>query len=451
MRFEVHNVICIVKTVTPEIAGGDSPDPLSGERSKDDWGQMAGVGVVGLGKLGLPMAALYAQVGHRVMGIDKSSALIRSLRNGHYFSTEPGLCELAGAVENNIKYFDDFTRVAECEYIFIIVPTPSDESGAFSNEYVEDALGEIVKSLDGTELAHRIVVSSTVMPGSCDQFVKDYIEPFNKKNNKGKLSLIYSPEFIALGSVLKDLQHPDLILIGSEDSELRDTALPLLGSILSPRAAPGVPECTLVEAELAKLAINNYLSIKTAFANSIGELATSLGADPLAVLSVVGSDSRIGTKFLRPGMTASGPCIPRDTVALRKLSWDQNVPPFLSRSAEMVHERRRSYLLTMADHSGGPYAVVGLSYKPNTVVFDASLTVWLAEKLISFATQPVKVWDPSLVCPEGLEKNWKLTLFDTLDGAKTIIMGDVDSSISKQVMEYYEENKDVRIVDCWRS
>lgn len=410
---------------------------------------MASVAVVGLGKLGLPMAGLYAQAGHEVIGIDKNSIAIQHLRNGSYDYAEPGLNKLIA--DNNIKYFDNYSHINSCEYIFIVVPTPSKITGEFSNQYIEEALESIVKNLDDTPNPHHIILTSTVMPGSCEKLYKEYIQPLNKKVKLLKLSLVYSPEFIALGSVIKDLQKPDMLLIGAEEAESRFAAREILSSILSQRAMPSSSRCTFVEAELAKLALNNYLSIKTAFANSMGELATSLGADPHVVLEVVGSDSRVGEKFLRSGMTACGPCIPRDTVAMRKLSWDQNVPPFLSRSAEMIHDRRKSYLLTLAQHSGGPYAVVGLSYKPNVPVFDASPTVWLTEKLVAYVPSVMKVWDPSLVCPEGLEKYWKLTLSEALEGVKTVVVGDVSSDVLHQVMEFYEQNKDVRIVDCWRS
>lgn len=401
---------------------------------------MERIAVIGLGKLGATMAALYATK-HDVLGIDVNSELVLSLNNGDYFTPEPALLEILKNNKSRLTFVNDFSRVGECRFVLIVVPTPSGPDGAFVNDYIEKALEAILPNLTGE---HTVVVCSTVMPGSCDGFKDKYIDPLKD------ISLVYSPEFIALGNIISGLQDPDLILIGAEDSAVRKEVLELQRSVLNPSSRPATPECTLVEAELAKLAINNYLSIKTAFANSIGELATSLGGDANAVMDAVGADARVGSKFLRPGMVACGPCIPRDTVALRKLSWDQNVPPFLSRSAEMIHDRRRAYLLTLAKDSDGPYAIVGLTYKPFTPVTDESPTVWLADRLIDqLPGETVWVWDP-LSVPDHLKDHSSGDLQNALIGANTIILGDVSNELREQVISYYNEH-DVRLVDCWRT
>jgi UDPglucose 6-dehydrogenase len=323
--------------------------------------------------------------------------------------------------------------------IFVVTPTPSGADGKFDNKYVLEAVKSIGEEIAQSRLIQQtVVIVSTVMPGSMDGPIKDMLDQTAKTTTE----LVYSPEFIALGTVIHDMQCPDILLIGAHSDRERDFIHQLHLSIC--KNSPHVPKVTPIEAEIAKISINTYITMKISYANMIGELANSVGADSEAILDAVGADSRIGRTYFRSGLPFAGPCFPRDTVAFRTWAWEQSVPPLLPRATEIVNNRRKEYLATLARDAEGPYLIVGLAYKPKTNVLDESIGMFLAQTLRDRG-DVVSVYDPWALWKAKEILGDEVTYLQSLDNLseyKTIIVTD-GTDVTSQLDHY------PNILDCW--
>lgn len=378
------------------------------------------IGVVGLGKLGLPMAALYAGAGHKVVGLDLNEIHIQTLKDKKFTSPEPILHELLEVAQPNIRYTTEWKRLRSCNVIFIVAPTPSLSSGGFDDARVIQAL-QYMHSYYRNQI---VVVVSTLMPGQMDNMHRDF----------PKMRFVYSPEFIALGSVVEDMRNPDMVLIGGYDESDMNSAIDLFFDIIQ-QSVP-VAKMTPVEAELSKLSLNAYLGIKIGYANFIGELAARVGADPAAVLRGVGLDSRVGTKYLKAGMPVMGPCLPRDQVALKALAQTKRVPSYLTTAAMQTDVRRRVNIAQEALQHRAPFAVIGLPYKPGSNVTDASIGQYVVNAIHGMG-EPVHIWDP------------QFEVEFTLREANTIVLCDVAPEIRRRVLSWCEKRPEVFLLDCW--
>lgn len=341
------------------------------------------VGVVGLGKLGTPLALLIAEAGHIVFGVDIDSKRVRDLTNKQIHDSEPGVREILGNPNLQIEFATDFKAIELVDLVYLIVPTPSLESGHFSNEYVISALMEIGKSMGKNSKEQLVVVVSTVMPGSTSTVLKDALYSNIPRAHQSKKKIIYSPEFIALGSVIRNLQYPDIILVGSDS---RDDASSHLEVTLSlSKNSPEVKVLAVKEAELVKLAINTYVTMKISFANFIGEISRSIeGIDASKVCEAIGQDSRIGQKYLSPGLGFGGPCFPRDNRAFSEFASSLNLNADLAIATESINKRLPANISTWIKNEHPDkkkIAILGITYKENSEVTEESQSIIIANQL----------------------------------------------------------------------
>src|SRR3954468_4334461 len=287
------------------------------------------VAVVGLGKLGAPLAAVLASKGNDVLGIDLNPDAVRRINEGVAPVQEPGLQELITQSRAALSATTELTAAAASDVIILLVPTPSDARGAFVNDYLLAAIEEIGPALAGRDGYQVVVVTSTVMPGSCDAEIRAAFERTSGRRVGDSLGLCYSPEFIALGSVIRDMLEPDMVLIGESD--------PRAGSVLEGvyrgvcENDPPFQHMTLVNAELTKIAVNTYVTMKISYANALADICERLpGADVDAVTDAVGMDSRIGRKYLRGAIAYGGPCFPRDNKAFALVARDRGTEALLA-------------------------------------------------------------------------------------------------------------------------
>ncbi len=343
------------------------------------------VSVVGLGKLGMCLAASIADHGVMVTGVDVSNRTVELVNRGISPIHEPGLSELIAANAGRLRATHDYAEAVDgSEATFIVVPTPSDADGKFSLRYLNEAAAEIGAALRRKNNYHLVVIVSTVLPGSTEHGILPILENSSGKRCVRDFGLCYSPEFIALGEVLHGLKHPDFILIGESD--------PKAGELLEKWYrffCEGKPPCrrmNFVNAELAKIAVNTFVTTKISFANMLAEICERLpGGDVDAVTGALGLDKRIGTRYLKGALGYGGPCFPRDNQALaylaRSLSCTSELPEATDRAnrlipiriARTVHER-------MAP--GQRVGVLGLSYKPHTNVVEESQGIAIAQELL---------------------------------------------------------------------
>ena len=340
--------------------------------------------IIGLGKLGASMAAAIAGRGFNVIGVDVNPRAVEAVNAGHAPVQETNLEETISVNRERIRATLDYREaVLHSDLSFVIVPTPSDERGAFSLKYAAAAFREIGKALAEKTDYHVIVLTSTVLPGATRYGLLPILAQESGKICGHDFGLCYSPEFIALGSVIHDFLHPDFTLVG-EYAE-RD------GQILEECYAqimPNKPPCrrmTLENAELAKISLNAFVTTKITFANMLADICERVpGGDVDMVTNAIGLDTRIGRKYLTGAIGYGGPCFPRDNVALGFIARALGTEAALAETTDRMNQSLAGKIterLRPLIQDGTTVAVLGLAYKPYSHVVEESQGVALANSL----------------------------------------------------------------------
>lgn len=410
------------------------------------------VGVIGLGKLGLPLVAHYAMCGHEVYGYDKDKNLLHKLQLDDIESNEPDLRSSLIQHRARIQYVSDLSRVIEeCDVISIIVPTPSIE-GVFSSHIIEEILNETSAFLRNSKKFKLINIVSTVMPGTSVNSFIPILENGSGKKVGEDLGLCYSPEFIALGSVIKDLTKPDMLLIGANDKRTADNMRDFCDTL---RFASDMPICdlTLTEAEIVKISINNFITTKISFANMIKQVSDLfLGTNAGKILEAIGMDRRIGKEYLKPGTPFGGPCFPRDTIALSKVI-NGTIVNDIPMVVDSFNQEFKNYVFTgvlqqvMGKKKIG---VVGVTYKQDTDVLEESFGVFLIEHLLESGFI-VNYWDSNI--KEDIANktcdNAHLChdLVKLISESEVIVLPRKLNHLESKVLKSIEHN--LQIIDLW--
>lgn len=356
------------------------------------------ISVIGLGKLGFPLAVCWASRGFHVVAVDTNSEILEALNKGRNPYPEPRLNNLLKKASRRISATNDHDyATTHSEVTFVIVPTPSEADGAFSTRFIEEALKPIANALRQKQSFHLITVTSTVLPGSMETIIKPLLERTSGKKCGTDFGLCYNPEFIALGDVVHGLLAPDLILIGESDNRSG-----VLLSRMYNRFClndPSVARMSFYNAELTKISLNVYVTMKITFANTLATMCERIpGGNVNVVSDALGLDSRIGRKYLGGGLSYGGPCFPRDN---RAFSYVARQLGYQAKLSEAVDEVNRDQIKRVAqravDGLGGlsepTVSVLGLTYKPNTNVVEESAALILA-KLLHDGGAKVRVYDP---------------------------------------------------------
>lgn len=356
--------------------------------------------VVGLGKLGACMAAAMASRGVRTLGFDVHAAPIEKIQRKLAPVFEPGLAEMIANCDGLLCATPDLeTAIRETQLTFVVVPTPSNSEGAFSLEHVCAAMELIGQALQKKTGYHTVVLTSTVLPGSTEYVVKPLLERTSGKRCGSDFGLCYSPEFIALGSVLHDFLNPDLLLIGECDSAAGERLAIFYRDALGIEAPAA--RMSPVNAELAKIALNTYVTTKITFANLLAEICERLpGGDVDAVTQALGLDKRIGAKYLKGALGYGGPCFPRDNSSLARLLEELGVSADLPRTVDRLNRGQAKRVVSLIEQCGfqkpDRVAVLGLAYKPNTNVVEESQGIAIARELVDKG-YGVSVYDPAAI------------------------------------------------------
>jgi UDPglucose 6-dehydrogenase len=261
------------------------------------------------------MAQVLAARGLSVIGLDIDPQRIDRINAGRAGGWESGLHDLPNTAPFRWRamLLSD-AAIAWSDVSIIVVPTPSGTDGRFLNDYVVAAVRRIGTAVSRVDHYHLMVVTSTVMPGSMDGVIVPTLVTAAQRPLGDRLGVCYNPKFVALGSVVRDMSRPDLIVIGESDSRAGDLLVGILRGIAETH--PEVHRMTFVNAELCKIAVNTFITAKISYANVIAELCDYLpGADAEVVLEAVGADRRIGHGYMRGAIGYGGPCFPRDNMA----------------------------------------------------------------------------------------------------------------------------------------
>ena len=354
------------------------------------------ISVVGLGKLGAVLAGVLADRGHEVIGADINPASVAAINEGRAPVSEPGLDEIMRKNAGRLSATGDLNEaVAATGITFVVVPTPSGPDGTFSLKFVLAAAESIARALRNKSEYHLVVISSTVMPGSTGGQVLPLIESVSGRKCGRDFGLCYNPEFIALGSVIHDMSSPDMILVGESDADAGAILEQLYRGVCLNH--PPVARMNFVNAELAKISVNTYVTTKISYANMLAEICEQVpGADAEVVSEAIGLDTRIGRKYLKGALGYGGPCFPRDNTAFSRFAQQHRVEATLADATDQVNRRQATRLgerilgLLPEGESAG---ILGLSYKPDTEVIEESQGIMLTQHLLRAGRKAI-VYDP---------------------------------------------------------
>jgi UDPglucose 6-dehydrogenase len=415
------------------------------------------VSVVGLGKLGSPLAAVLASKGHTVIGLDQNEAFVKAINAGEAPVSEPRLAGMISANRSRLSATDDYEDAIErSDLTILVVPTPSEESGFFSLKHAKEALGRVGAALRHKKKWHLVSLASTVMPGSCDKELAPHLEKASGKKCGVDFGFCYNPEFIALGSVIRDMLNPDFILIGESDKRSGDLLEGMYQGVCDNR--PLIARMNWVNAELTKIAVNTFVTTKISYANMLAEVCEKLPkADVDVVTGALGMDTRIGKKYLKGALGYGGPCFPRDNVAFGALARHHGVAPLIPEATDRINHHQIDRLaekIVAELPSGATVGILGLSYKAGSNVVEHAPGMLLARRL---GTGGVKVVAHD---PEAMG-NARKVLGDAVTFAES-----ADAVIEQAdvvlLMTNWEEYKRLTpgqfqaggrrrtIVDCWR-
>ena len=340
--------------------------------------------VFGLGKLGACIAATLASRGFEVVGVDIDPVKVAAVNAGQPPVDEPRLAETIAASEGRLRASAEAEAALDTQATFFIPPSPSLPDGSFSSEYLLRAMQSLARVLKAANKRnHLFVCSSTTTPGAVESILIPMIErETGWKLNEG-FRFCYNPEFIALGNVVRGLLEPDLVLIGESDAVAGAQLAELYGRYCTNR--PNIARMSIASAELTKISVNSYITMKISFTNQLRLIAEQLpGADIHAVLAAIGSDSRIGRKYLQSGTSYGGPCFPRDNRLVAYTARRLGVSAPLAVATDEVNEAAKDALaaeVAACAQPGDTVAVLGLAYKPDTYITEESAGLHLAQKL----------------------------------------------------------------------
>jgi UDPglucose 6-dehydrogenase len=350
------------------------------------------IAVIGTGYVGLVSGTCFAETGNSVTCVDIDKFKIDRLTQGEITIYEPGLEKmfLKNLRDGRLKFTTDLkSGIHEAQIVFLALPTPPGEDGSADLKYVlgvADQLGQILED-------YKVIVDKSTVPVGTADKVKAAIA----KHAKVEFDVVSNPEFLREGVAVEDFMKPDRVVIGSSS----DRAKKVMGDLYAPFVRQGNPVIFMDEksAELTKYAANSFLATKISFMNEIAQLCERLGADVDMVRRGIGSDDRIGKRFLFPGIGYGGSCFPKDVQALIMSSEEVDYDFQILKSVEKVNEKQKTHLIPKIkshfndDLNGKHFALWGLAFKPNTDDIREAPALYIIESLLKSGAT-VSTYDP---------------------------------------------------------
>lgn len=356
----------------------------------------ASISIFGLGYVGSVSAACFAHLGHRVIGVDVNPHKVEMLESGRSPIVEARMDELVAAGRAACRLHattDPRAAIYESDISFICVATPSLRSGKLDVSHVEKVAAEIGSLLPAKKRPHTIVVRSTILPGTTDSLVVPALENASGLHAGVDFSVCYNPEFMREGSAVADFLEPPLTVLGAGEMEGLGALRELYRGLRAELYETSIPV-----AEMVKYTSNAFHSLKVAFANEIGTLCKTLGADAECVNRIFTADRKlnISPAYLSPGFAFGGSCLPKDLRALtyRAKEFDLSLP--LIESIVSSNEEHLDRAIEMILQTGKTQvAILGLSFKPATDDLRESPQVKLVKRLLGEGRN-VRIWDPGV-------------------------------------------------------
>lgn len=336
---------------------------------------MNNITVLGIGRLGLGLALLIEKAGYNVLGVDINEEYIKQLNNKTFKTKEPEYEDLL----LNSKNFKASNNLEEglkhSDIIIIMVQTPNSGGNKF---YDHSIVSNLLQKINEKKVENKhIIVGCTLMPKYIDE-----VGSFLLSDCKNT-TLSYNPEFIAQGEIIKGFLYPDMVLIGTHSQELGEILREIYSKIV--KTNPKYCIISPLEAEITKITINGFITTKLSFANMISDVCDSIGANKEKVLDSIGSDSRIGNKYFRPGYSFGGPCFPRDTRALALFVDQNNINNELLLSTTKYNNLHSDFLTQkLLDENREEYVIENVCYKEDSKIpiIEESAKLQIAKRLV---------------------------------------------------------------------
>ena len=382
------------------------------------------IAVVGTGYVCLVTGTCFAETGNNVTCVDIDVNKVNKLKNGEITIYEPGLEKLflRNLKEGRLHFTTNLAEgIKEAAIIFLALPTPPGEDGSADLKYilgVADDLGKIMTD-------YKVIVDKSTVPVGTSEKVQEAIA----KNAKVDFDVVSNPEFLREGVAVDDFMKPDRVVIGTAS----DKAKKLMGDLYAPFVRQGNPVIYMDErsAELTKYAANSFLAVKISFMNEIARLCEKLGADVDMVRRGIGSDERIGKRFLFPGIGYGGSCFPKDVQALVRSASEVNYNFEILNAVMKVNEEQKLHLISgikkyfKNDLKGKRFALWGLAFKPNTDDIREAPALYMIEALTKEGAT-VCAFDPEAMKNVKEEIGNKIDYaenqYDTLKDADALII-----------------------------
>jgi UDPglucose 6-dehydrogenase len=370
------------------------------------------IAVVGSGYVGLVAAVCFAEMGHEVICVDNDERKVAALRGGDTLIHENHLPELLERYRNTkVRFTTDLAEATrDCQAIFIAVGTPQSESGDADLSYVEAVTCEIARSID----SYKVIVEKSTVP----VYTNEWISRAMERNGVARhlFDVVSNPEFLREGTAVADFLHPDRIVIGADSeraaSVLRRIYLPLTSGEYYNRGGAIAGVCSTVQpppllltstksAEIIKHASNAFLALKISFINAVSNLCEATNANVEQVARGMGLDSRIGPKFLRPGIGYGGSCFPKDVAAFRSVAEQLGIDFNLLTEVEKINSQQKKRFLNKVRSAlwtlrGKRIGVLGLAFKGETDDIRESPAIDLVEMLLAEGCS-VAAYDPAAI------------------------------------------------------
>ena len=381
------------------------------------------IAIVGTGYVGLVSGTCFAEMGAHVTCVDVDAQKIQKLKNGMMPIYEPGLEEL---VKRNVeferlKFTTDLTEVLDdVEVVFSAVGTPPDEDGSADLKYVLAVAKQFGQNINKYTI---LVTKSTVPVGTAKKVKAAIQEELDKRGVDVPFDVASNPEFLKEGAAIKDFMSPDRVVVGTESEKAREVMTRLYKPFLINNFR--VIFMDIPSAEMTKSAANAMLATRISFMNDIANLCERVGANVDSVRKGIGTDTRIGTKFLYAGCGYGGSCFPKDVKALMHTGIDHGYHMEVIEAVERVNERQKSIVYdkivaAIGDVKGKTVAILGLSFKPETDDMREAPALVVIDKLLK-AGASIRVFDPIAMdeCKRriGDSVTYCKNLYDAADGA----------------------------------
>jgi nucleotide sugar dehydrogenase len=331
------------------------------------------ISLIGVGKLGLCLGLNLEKKGFDVVGVDINPDHIESLNNKKFKTPEPYVEDYLSE-SKNITFTTKLEEAIKNDVIFVVVSTPSTNDNKYDHYQIESIAKQLI-NFGKQDKRKDLIINCTTFPGYCDD-LHNRLKEYN-------YNVSYNPEFIAQGSIIMDQVNCDNVLIGEADEYIGNIIEMIYTKMCDSK--PIFNRMTRTEAEITKISVNCFLTTKISYANMVGDIAIRMNCDPNIILNAVGTDSRIGGKYLKPGFGFGGPCFPRDNRALAKCAEEVGIDAVISKATDIMNEKHLEYqvedFVSKNPNKKIEVVIPYITYKPESVLTEESQQLKFALKL----------------------------------------------------------------------